>query len=85
VSLSGREFSLLKAFLTHPRQVLTRQELLSMAWGMEFDTRTNLVDVYVRYLRRKLGKHVIETVRQVGYRLRDEPESAAGGSPEWFA
>jgi DNA-binding response OmpR family regulator len=73
VSLSGREFSLLKAFATHPRQVLSRQELLSMAWGMHFDTRTNLVDVYVRYLRRKVGEHIIETVPRVGYRLRDEP------------
>jgi two-component system copper resistance phosphate regulon response regulator CusR len=72
VSLSAREFSLLKAFVTHPRQVLSRQELLSMAWGMHFDTRTNLVDVYVRYLRRKLGEHIIETVRRVGYRLRED-------------
>ena len=72
-SLSDREFSLLKAFLTHPSQVLSRQELLSMAWGVDFDTRTNLVDVYVRYLRRKLGNRVIETVHGVGYRLRDNP------------
>jgi two-component system, OmpR family, copper resistance phosphate regulon response regulator CusR len=69
-SLSDREFSLLKAFLTYPSQVLSRQELLSMAWGMHFDTRTNLVDVYVRYLRRKLGQRVIETVHGAGYRLR---------------
>ena len=69
-SLSDREFSLLKAFLTYPSQVLSRQELLSIAWGMHFDTRTNLVDVYVRYLRRKLGQRVIETVHGVGYRLR---------------
>lgn len=73
VSLSDREFSLLKAFVTHPRQVLSRQELLSMAWGLQFDTRTNLVDVYVRYLRRKLGEHIIETVFGVGYRLRANP------------
>jgi len=73
VSLSGREFSLLKAFATHPRQILSRQELLSMAWGMHFDTRTNLVDVYVRYLRRKLGGDIIETVHRVGYRFRHEP------------
>jgi DNA-binding response OmpR family regulator len=73
VSLSDREFSLLKAFVTHPRQVLSRQELLSMAWGLQFDTRTNLVDVYVRYLRRKLGEHIIETVYGVGYQLRANP------------
>ena len=70
VSLSAREFSLLKAFVDHPRQVLSRQELLSMAWGMTFDPGTNLVDVYVGYLRRKLGEQVIETVRGAGYRLR---------------
>jgi DNA-binding response OmpR family regulator len=76
VSLSDREFSLLKAFVTHPRQVLSRQELLSMAWGLQFDIRTNLVDVYVRYLRRKLGDHIIETVYGMGYRLR--ADSGAG-------
>ena len=69
VRLSGREFYLLRAFMTHPGQVLSRQELLSMAWDMDFDPGTNLVDVYVRYLRRKLGSPVIETVPGVGYRL----------------
>ena len=70
VSLSAREFTLLHAFLSHPRQILSRQELLSMVWGMDFDPQTNLVDVYVGYLRRKLGEPVIETVRGMGYRLR---------------
>jgi DNA-binding response OmpR family regulator len=69
VSLSAREFSLLKAFVAHPGQVLSRQDLLSMAWGMDFDPGTNLVDVYVRYLRRKLGESVIETVHREGYRF----------------
>jgi DNA-binding response OmpR family regulator len=69
VSVSAREFSLLKAFVAHPGQVLSRQELLSMAWDMDFDPGTNLVDVYVRYLRRKLGESVIETVHGAGYRL----------------
>lgn len=69
VSLSAREFFLLKAFLAHPGQVLSRHELLSMAWDMDFDPGTNLVDVYVRYLRRKLGESVIETVHGAGYRL----------------
>jgi len=68
--LSEREFSLLRAFVGHPREVLSRRELLAMAWGMEFDPRTNLVDVYVGYLRRKIGEPVIETVRGAGYRLR---------------
>lgn len=76
VSLSAREFSLLRAFVSHPRQVLSRRELLAMAWDMEFDTRTNLVDVYVGYLRRKLGESVIETVRGSGYRLRIDGWSA---------
>jgi DNA-binding response OmpR family regulator len=69
VRLSIREFCLLKAFVAHPGQVLSRQELLSMAWGMDFDPGSNLVDVYVRYLRRKLGKPAIDTVPGVGYRL----------------
>jgi len=72
VTLSAREFSLLKAFADHPGEVLCRQELLSMAWGMDFDPGTNLVDVYVGYLRRKLGEHTIETVRGAGYRLHPE-------------
>jgi DNA-binding response OmpR family regulator len=70
VSLSARELSLLKAFAAHPGQVLSRQELLSMAWGMDFDPQTNLVDVYVGYLRRKLGEPIIETVRGAGYCLQ---------------
>jgi DNA-binding response OmpR family regulator len=70
VSLSAREIALLNVFISHPGQVLSRQELLSMAWGMSFDPGTNLVDVYVGYLRRKLGKSIIETVRSSGYRLR---------------
>jgi DNA-binding response OmpR family regulator len=68
--LSAREFALLQAFIGHPSRVLSRQELLSMAWGMDFDPGTNLVDVYVGYLRRKLGEATIETVRGSGYRLR---------------
>jgi DNA-binding response OmpR family regulator len=79
VYLSAREFFLLKAFVGHPRRILSRQELLSMAWGMTFDPGTNLVDVYVGYLRRKLGETVIETVRGAGYCLRaDTPASVTG-------
>jgi DNA-binding response OmpR family regulator len=79
VTLSAREFLLLQAFLLHPRQTLSRQELLSMAWDMDFDPQTNLVDVYVGYLRRKLGEAVIETVRGTGYRLRAGGSSAQPG------
>ena len=69
VSLSDREFALLRAFVSHPRRILSRRELLALAWNMDFDPRTNLVDVYVGYLRRKLGGAAIETVRGAGYRL----------------
>ncbi len=70
VSLSDREFALLRAFVSHPHQLLSRRDLLAMAWSMDFDPQTNLVDVYVGYLRRKLGEAVIETVRGPAYRLR---------------
>ena len=69
VELSAREFELLRAFLQHPNQVLSREQLLSMVWGYDFDPGSNVVEVYVRYLRRKLGDGLIETVRGMGYRL----------------
>jgi two-component system, OmpR family, copper resistance phosphate regulon response regulator CusR len=69
VDLSAREFALLEALMRHPDQVLTRQQLLSHVWGYDFDPGSNVVDVYVRYLRRKLGAGAIETVRGVGYRM----------------
>ncbi|MGH9212589.1 MAG: response regulator transcription factor [Acidimicrobiales bacterium] len=71
VELTAREFALAETFLRHPDQVLSRQQLLSHVWGYDFDPDSNIVDVYVRYLRRKLGEQVIETVRGMGYRLRD--------------
>ena len=77
VSLSARELSLLQALAGHPGQILSRQELLSMAWGMNFDPQTNLVDVYVGYLRRKLGEPTIETVRGAGYRLQADGQASA--------
>ena len=77
VSLSAREFYLLKAFADHPGQILSRQELLSMAWGINFDPQTNLVDVYVGYLRRKLGEPTIETVRGAGYCLQADGQASA--------
>jgi DNA-binding response OmpR family regulator len=70
VDLTAREFTLAEVFCRHPDQVLSREQLLSNAWGMDFDPESNVVDVYVRYLRRKLGADRIETVRGVGYRLR---------------
>jgi DNA-binding response OmpR family regulator len=67
--LTLREFSLLETFLRHPGQVLTRAQIASQVWGYLVDPNTNLVCVYVGALRRKLGDHVIETVRGEGYRL----------------
>lgn len=70
IELSSREFTLLEVFLHHPDQVLSRAQLLSRVWGLDFDPGSNVVDVYVRYLREKLGHHTIETIRGAGYRLR---------------
>jgi DNA-binding response OmpR family regulator len=70
VELTAREFALTETFLRHPDQVLSREQLLSHVWGYDFDPSSNVVDVYIRYLRRKLGDGVIDTVRGMGYRLR---------------
>jgi two-component system, OmpR family, response regulator len=69
VNLSAREFALADAFFRHPGQVLSREQLLSHVWGYDFDPGSNIVDVYVGYLRRKLGKDRITSVRGMGYRL----------------
>lgn len=69
IDLSAREFALAEVFFRHPDQVLAREQLLSMVWGYDFEPGSNVVDVYVGYLRRKLGGAVIETVRGMGYRL----------------
>ncbi len=70
IDLSDREFALAEAFFRHPEQVLSREQLLSQVWGFDFDPGSNVVDVYVRYLRRKIGSDRIETVRGTGYRLK---------------
>jgi DNA-binding response OmpR family regulator len=69
VELSAREFALAEEFLRHPGQVLQRDQLLQRVWGYTFDPGSNVVDVYVGYLRRKLGPDVIDTLRGIGYRL----------------
>jgi DNA-binding response OmpR family regulator len=69
VKLTSREFALLETFLRHADQVLSREQLLSHVWGYFFDPSTNLVNVYVNNLRKKLGAEIIETVRGAGYRL----------------
>jgi DNA-binding response OmpR family regulator len=70
VELSAREFELLRTFLQHPDQVLSREQLLARVWGYDYDPGSNVVDVYVGYLRKKLGQDRFETVRGVGYRFR---------------
>ncbi|MEI5033204.1 response regulator transcription factor [Streptomyces sp. CA-278952] len=69
VDLTAREFVLLEMFLRHPGQVLSREQILSHVWGYDFDPGSNIVDVYVRALRRKLGAERLETIRGMGYRL----------------
>ena len=69
VDLSGREFMLAEELLRHAGQVLSREQLLSRVWGYDFDPGSNVVDVYIRYLRNKLGAERIETVRGMGYRM----------------
>ena len=64
-------------FFRHPGQVLSRQQLLSHVWGYDFEPGSNVVDVYVGYLRKKLGKELITSVRGMGYRL--EPPAVCGG------
>ena len=73
VDLSAREFALAEAFLRHPGQVLSREQLLSHVWGYDYDPGSNVVDVYVRYLRRKLGAERFVTLRGMGYRLEAVP------------
>ena len=72
VELSSREFALAETLFRHPGQVLSREQLLSMVWGYDFEPESNVVDVYIGYLRRKLGSDRIETVRGMGYRLKAE-------------
>ncbi len=69
-ALSAREFALAEAFFSHPGQVLSREQLLARVWGYDFDPGSNVVDVYVGYLRKKVGPDRIDTVRGMGYRLR---------------
>ncbi|MFF9145404.1 response regulator transcription factor [Streptomyces sp. NPDC055051] len=69
VDLTAREFVLLELFLRHPGQVLSREQILSHVWGYDFDPGSNIVDVYVRALRKKLGAQRLETVRGMGYRM----------------
>jgi two-component system OmpR family response regulator len=75
IALSAREFALLETLMRHPGQVLDRLQLLDHVWDGDYENRSNVIDVYIRYLREKVdrpfGADSIETVRGVGYRLRD--------------
>jgi two-component system response regulator QseB len=70
VDLTAREFTMLEVLIRHAGQVLSREQLLSHVWGYDYDPGSNVVDVYVGYLRKKLSSEAIETVRGMGYRLR---------------
>jgi two-component system, OmpR family, response regulator len=76
IALSAKEFSLLEVFMRRPGEVLSRFQLLEHGWDYDYENRSNVVDVYVRYLREKVdrpfGRDTIETVRGAGYRLRKE-------------
>jgi two-component system OmpR family response regulator len=78
IALSAKEFAILESLMRHAGEVLSRYQLLEQAWDREYDNRSNIVDVYISYLREKIdrpyGSHMIETVRGVGYRLRADPD-----------
>ena len=77
VTLSAREIGLLAVFLRHPGQALTRGQLLRLVWHIDFDPGSNVVDVYVAALRRKIGPEFIQTVRGLGYRFVVPKENAS--------
>jgi len=81
IDLTPKEFGLLDLFLRHPGEALSRTRILEHVWDFAYDGDSNVVDVYVRYLREKVdrpfGRRSIETVRGVGYRLREEPDAVA--------
>lgn len=76
IELSAKEFDLLEAFMRHPGHVLSRTQLLEQAWEYDFEHRSNVIEVYIRYLRRKIdvpfGTESLETIRGAGYRLRKD-------------
>jgi len=81
VELTAREFALADVFFRHPGQVLSREQLLSHVWGYDYDPGSNVVEVYVRYLRQKIGESWITTVRGMGYRLEPSGQAADTGAP----
>jgi len=81
VELTAREFALTETLLRHADQVMSREQLLSHVWGYDFAPESNVVDVYIRYLRRKLGPDVITTVRGMGYRMETTAPSNRRSRP----
>ena len=77
ISLTAKEYELLELFLRHPKQVLTREVIFDRVWGYDFGCESNVLEVYIRYLRQKLEgegeSRLIHTVRGVGYVLRENP------------
>lgn len=73
VHLTGKELGVLELLSTHPGRLFTREEIIERVWDAEFDAGTNIIDVYVRNLRRKLGDAIVETVRGIGYRYSGQP------------
>jgi DNA-binding response OmpR family regulator len=73
IELSAREFTMLEVFMRHSGQVLSREQLLSHVWGYDYDPGSNVVDVYVGYLRKKLGRNRIQTMRGMGYLITSGP------------
>jgi two-component system, OmpR family, response regulator len=84
IELTAKEFALLEYFVRHPGEVLSRSRLIEHVWDFAYDGDSNVVDVYVRYLREKVdrpfGRESIETVRGAGYRLREEESSVPPGA-----
>lgn len=85
IELTAREYALLAYLMQHAGQVLTRVQILAAVWDVDFDPRSNVVDVYVRYLRAKIdppsGASLIEAIRGTGYRFRDDVPRRAEGAP----
>jgi len=82
LELSTKEYALLRLFMSHPGQVLTRGEILEHVWDYAYNSSSNVVDQYVLYLRRKIDRpfhlHQLDTVRGAGYRLREQPQAVNG-------
>ena len=74
VELSAREFVLAEVLLRHPMQVMSKEQLLNRVWGYDYDPGSNIIEVYIRHLRKKLGRDYIETVRGMGYRLQNRSQ-----------